>query len=69
VEVHVPGEFVGKTLAELDIRRRFQVLVVAIKRGEGLLIATGGDDRLVAGDILVLIGRDSDLDKVGRLAG
>ena len=69
VEVQVPAEFLGKTLAELEIRKRYQVLVVAIKRGEGLVIATGGDERLLAGDILVLIGKDSDLDKVGRLAG
>ena len=69
VEVQVPAEFVGKTLSELEIRKRYQVLVVAIKRGEGLVIATGGDERLLAGDILVLIGKDSDLDKVGRLAG
>jgi len=69
VEVQVPADFLGKTLAELEIRKRYQVLVVAIKRGEGLLIATGGDERLLAGDILVLIGKDSDLDKVGRLAG
>jgi trk system potassium uptake protein TrkA len=69
VEVQVPAEFLGKTLAELEIRKRYQVLVVAIKRGEGLVIATGGDERLLVGDILVLIGRDADLDRVGRLAG
>ena len=69
VEVRLPPEFVGKTLSELEIRKRYQVLVVAIKRGEGLLIATGGAERLQAGDVLVLIGKDGDLDKVGRLAG
>lgn len=69
VEVQVPAEFLGRTLAELEIRKRYQVLVVAIKRGDGLVIATGGDERLLAGDILVLVGKDSDLDKVGRLAG
>jgi len=69
VEVQVPAEFVGKTLSELEIRKRYQVLVVAIKRGEGLVIATGGDERLLAGDVLVLVGKDADLDKVGRLAG
>jgi len=69
VEVHLPPAFVGKTLSELEIRKRYQVLVVAIKRGEGLLIATGGDERLQAGDVLVLVGKDSDLDVVGRLAG
>jgi trk system potassium uptake protein len=69
VEVQVPRDFVGKTLAELEIRKRYQVLVVAIKRGEELLIATGGDERLQPGDVLVLVGRDADLDRVGRLAG
>jgi trk system potassium uptake protein TrkA len=69
VEVHVPAGFVGRTLAELEIRKRYQVLVVAIKRGDGLVIATGGDERLAAGDVLVLVGRDKDLDVVGRLAG
>lgn len=69
VEVKVPAEFVGRTLAELDIRKRFQVLVVAIKRGESLLLATGGGERLQPGDVLVLVGRDADLDEVGRLAG
>jgi trk system potassium uptake protein len=69
VELHVPPGFVGQTLAELDIRRRHQVLVVAIKRGEDLVIATGGDERLQAGDVLVLVGRDKDLDVLGRLVG
>ena len=69
VEVKAPVEFVGRTLAELEIRKRFQVLVVAIKRGESLLLATGGDERLQPGDVLVLVGRDVDLDVVGRLAG
>jgi trk system potassium uptake protein TrkA len=69
VEVQVPAEFLSKTLAELEIRKRYQVLVVAIKRGDALIIATGGDERLQPGDVLVLVGRDDDLDKVGRLAG
>jgi trk system potassium uptake protein TrkA len=69
VEVKLPAEFVGRTLAELEIRKRFQVLVVAIKRGESLVLATGGGERLQSGDVLVLVGRDVDLDAVGRLAG
>ncbi|HYN05354.1 MAG TPA: TrkA family potassium uptake protein [Vicinamibacteria bacterium] len=69
VEVHIPAEFAGKTLAELEIRKRYQVLVVAIKRADALIIATGGDERLQPGDVLVLVGRDDDLDQVGRLAG
>jgi len=69
VEVKVPAEFVGKTPAELEIRKRFQVLVVAIKRGESLMLTVGGSERLQPGDVLVLVGHDADLDRVGRLAG
>ena len=32
-----------------------------------VVIATGGDERLLPGDVLVLVGRDKDLDEVGRL--
>jgi len=69
VELRVPAAFAGRTLAELDVRRRFQVLVVAVKRDESLTMATGGDERLAEGDILVLVGRDADLDRLGREAG
>jgi trk system potassium uptake protein TrkA len=69
VEIAAPAEFVGKTLSELDIRRRHQVLVVAIKRGESLELPTGGDQRLQPGDVLVLVGRDADLEALGRLGG
>jgi trk system potassium uptake protein TrkA len=67
VELESPAQFVGRTLSELDIRRRHQVLVVAIKRGENLVVPTGGEQRLQAGDVLVLVGRDADLEKLGRL--
>jgi trk system potassium uptake protein TrkA len=69
VELHVPPGFAGRTLAELDVRRRFRVLVVAVKRGEALTMATTGDERLAEGDVLVLVGRDEDLDRIGREAG
>lgn len=69
VEVRLPESFVGRTVAELEIRKRFQVLVVAIKRGDTLLMATGGEERLQPGDVLVLVGHDTDLDAIGRLAG
>jgi trk system potassium uptake protein TrkA len=69
VELHVPPGFAGRTLAELEIRRRFRVLVVAVKRGEALTMATSGDERLAEGDVLVLVGRDEDLDRIGREAG
>jgi trk system potassium uptake protein len=46
----------GKTLRELDIRRRFGVSVLAIKRGENLIVNPMGDEKILPGDILVVLG-------------
>jgi trk system potassium uptake protein TrkA len=69
VELHLPTGFAGRTVAELDIRRKFEVLVVAIKRGDSLLMATATNERLQEGDVLVLVGKDADLDRLGRATG
>jgi trk system potassium uptake protein TrkA len=51
----------GKTLKELDIRRRFGVSVLAIKRGENLIVNPMGDDKILPGDILVVLGTTEQL--------
>jgi trk system potassium uptake protein TrkA len=51
----------GKTLKELDIRRRFGVSVLAIKRGENLIVNPTGDEKILPGDILVVLGTTEQL--------
>jgi trk system potassium uptake protein TrkA len=51
----------GKTLRELDIRRRFGVSVLAIKRGENLIVNPMGDEKILPGDILVVLGTTEQL--------
>jgi trk system potassium uptake protein TrkA len=51
----------GKTLRELDVRRRFGVSVLAIKRGENLIVNPMGDDKILPGDILVVLGTTEQL--------
>jgi trk system potassium uptake protein TrkA len=51
----------GKTLRELDIRKRFGVSVLAIKRGENLIINPMGDEKILPGDILVVLGTTEQL--------
>jgi len=67
LELKAPKSFVGRTVGELDIRARFHVLVVAVKKGESLDLVPGAAYRVEEGDILVLIGKDHDLDGVARL--
>jgi trk system potassium uptake protein TrkA len=51
----------GKTLGELDVRRRFGVSVLAIKRGENLIVNPMGDEKVLPGDILVVLGTTEQL--------
>ena len=46
----------GKTLADLDLRRRVGLAVIAVQRGGHTEGSPGGDFRLRGGDRLVLIG-------------
>ena len=51
----------GKTLKELDVRNRFGVSVLAIKRGENLIVNPMGDEKILPGDILVVLGTTEQL--------
>jgi len=67
-EIEAPEVFVGKTLLELDLRRRHGLSVVAIRRGGRVEAAPGGDERLATGDVLVLIGTPESIEQVASLA-
>ena len=48
---------IGKTLRELDLRKRFGITVIAIKKADGRVLFTpGGDTKIEALDVLVIVG-------------
>jgi len=64
IEILASDNMVGRTLKELELRASFDVNVMAIKRGEELYISPGADDKIEAGDKLVLMGINENLDKM-----
>jgi trk system potassium uptake protein len=60
-EVHAPEFMAGKTLAELDVRRRYKITIILIKNGDRFLISPDPDDEINRGDRLVVVGRDEDI--------
>jgi trk system potassium uptake protein TrkA len=68
IEIEVPDKWVKKTVVELDLRNKFRINVVAIRRRvepgqpENWRLPDG-KDRLSPDDILLLVGRDEDLQK------
>lgn len=80
VEMVVPKKFANKTLTELQLRDKYGVSVIAIKRKipyskpdgstdfkEEVIIGPGGADDTISGDVLILLGRSDDLDKIKKL--
>lgn len=53
---------VGKTLYENQLRRKFGVNVVAIRRGSKIIQAPRGDERIMLHDELVVLGNDDQID-------
>ena len=67
-EIVTPKSWIGKTLMELDVRRKFGVTVAALRKADGdLTVFVGADDVLGAGDILVILGSNDDMDRVQKL--
>ena len=62
VEVVAKPEFVGKTLRQLNLRARYGINILAIRRGDSINLGPGADDAIAEGDVLVAIGHDRDLE-------
>ena len=65
--IKVPSRFVKMSLKELgfsNVRDKYGLAVLAIKRGKDITLNPDADDRLQSGDLLVLAGRDDLLERL-----
>jgi trk system potassium uptake protein TrkA len=68
VEMETPGYLVGQSLMESDLRKVYNVVVVAIRREGRVVILPIASEVLRKNDILVVIGETEDCQKLSRLA-
>jgi trk system potassium uptake protein TrkA len=64
VKARPPETFVGRSLGELDLNR-LDLTAVALRRGDRVIVLPQRDQTIVAGDELILLGRDDRLDELG----
>ena len=62
----LPRDWIGKSLVQLDVRRKHNVNIISLKRN-GKLILPGADTVMSDGDVLYVIGDMKDLRKCFRL--
>ncbi|MCX7805661.1 MAG: TrkA family potassium uptake protein [Planctomycetota bacterium] len=68
LEIAPAPEIVGKSLGESRIRNRYNVHVIAVRElvPDRLVVAPGADFVVKDSDILVVLGRDENLEKIRR---
>ena len=73
IEMPAPEEFTGKSLKQLQLRNKYGLTLIAIKRkppgatGEVTNVAPAADDEILAGDVLALLGSNERLTQLDRL--
>jgi trk system potassium uptake protein TrkA len=63
VEIVVNNKLSGNTLIDLDIRAKYGINIVAIKRGKEIFVTPQADEVIQKDDILIVIGADTDIDR------
>ena len=66
-EVEVPEEWVGKTVGELDIRKRYNINILAVKNEEEFSIAISPETYFAENDKLLVLGEYRALQKCFRI--
>ena len=63
-EIPIPHSWVGKTIVEVDVRRKFRVNIIAIKCENTLQPMPPADYVFRKDDHLVVIGKSADVEKL-----
>lgn len=63
LEMEVPEEWIDRSLIDCKVRNKYGLNVVAIRSGSELRVSPTGDDVFRRGDIIVVVGENSVLDK------
>jgi len=64
MEIIAPKKWHDKSLKENNIRARFGLSVLAVKRGEDVNVSPQAEETVLDGDVLIVVGSNEDLKKV-----
>ena len=67
-QMRLPCRWIGKSIRELNIRAKWKVNVIAVRRGEEMTVSPDGDYVFQRqDDCVVVLGRSGDLDRLERI--
>ena len=66
-EVSVPEAWAGRTIGQIDIRKKFSINIMGIKKSGKLELSISPDTVLEAEDTMLVLGRNKNLQKCFRI--
>lgn len=67
VEKTTPKKWVGRSITELDIRAKWNLNIIAVRQEDHITISPGGNYVLGPRDCLVILGHNTDIDRLERM--
>lgn len=66
-EVPIPKDWLGRTIGQIDIRKKFSINIIGIKKNGRLELSFSPDVVLGEGETMLVLGRNKDLQKCFRM--
>lgn len=64
INAQTPISWVGRTIREIDSRRRYNVNVLGVHRGDEMLMSLTADTKILKGDDLLVLGHRGDVELI-----
>ena len=62
-EVAIPDSWVGKTVGQLDIRKKYNINIIALKKEEGYNLNINPDTLITADETMLVVGEHHDIEQ------
>lgn len=66
IEISALPAWFDKSLRQLNMRTKYGLNVIAIKRNGNIIISPNGDDTILKGDILAVVGHKDDIENIEK---
>lgn len=67
-DITAPAGWIGRTIQEIDIRKRYNVNLLVIHRGSEVLMSLDADTQIMKGDDLLVLGHRGDVERLEKLS-
>lgn len=68
MEIKANDKIAGYSIIDLDIRAQYGITIVGIKRGNDIIVSPQADEKILLGDVMLVIGADVDINRFVKRA-